>query len=136
MDMRFYWIRDRVRQNQYHVYCRRGSTNRADYFTKHHPPKHHFAMRPAYFLEPNQDNYYSCLDNDIPPQAPSKANPTSGEGVLNAPALATQLTCGHSQRTDRPAYTHNLSSSLLSRTRYPLNACMLITISLQLQSQE
>jgi hypothetical protein len=27
MDMRFYSIRDRVRQNQYHVYWRRSSTN-------------------------------------------------------------------------------------------------------------
>jgi hypothetical protein len=26
MNMRFYWIRDRVRQNQHHVYSRRGST--------------------------------------------------------------------------------------------------------------
>jgi hypothetical protein len=103
MDMRFYWIRDRVRQNQYRVYWRRGSTNRADYFTKHHPPKHHVAMRPAYLLEPNQDNYYSCLDDDIPPQALSKANPASGEGVLNSRARATQHTRGHSQWTDRPA---------------------------------
>jgi hypothetical protein len=60
-------------------------------------------MHLAYLLEPNQDNYYSCLDNDIPPQAPSKANPASGQGVLNAPARATQRTRGHSQRTDRPA---------------------------------
>jgi hypothetical protein len=103
MDMRFYWIRDRVRQNQYHVNWRHGSTNHADYFTRHHPPKHHVAMRPAYLLETNQDNYYSCLDDHIPPQAPSKANPASGEGVLNAPARATQRTRGHSQPTDRPA---------------------------------
>jgi hypothetical protein len=103
MDMQFYWTRERVRKNQYHVYWWRGSTKRSDYFTKHHPPKHHVAMRPAYLLELNQDNYYSCLDNDIPTQAPSKANPASGEGVLNAPAHATQRTCGHSQRTDRPA---------------------------------
>jgi hypothetical protein len=103
MDMRFYWIRDRVRQNQYHVYWRRGSTNRADYFSKHHHPKHHVAMRPAYLLEPNRDNYYSCLDDDLPPLTPSKANPTSGEGVLNAPARAGQRTRGPARRTNRPA---------------------------------
>jgi hypothetical protein len=102
-DMRFYWIRDPVRQNQCHVYWRRGSTKRANYFTKHHPPKNNVAMRPPYLLEPNQDNYYSCSDDDIPPQALSKANPASGEGVLNARARATQHTRGHSQRTDRPA---------------------------------
>jgi hypothetical protein len=46
MDMRYYWIRDRVRQGQFHVYWRRGSSNRADYYTKHHPAKHHIRERP------------------------------------------------------------------------------------------
>ena len=32
IDMRFYWIRDRVRQGQFQVYWRKGATNRADYF--------------------------------------------------------------------------------------------------------
>jgi hypothetical protein len=104
MDMRSYWIRDRVRQKQYHVYWLRGSTNRANYFTKHHHPKHHVAMRPAYPLEPNHDNYYSCLDDDLPPQALSKANPTSGEGVLNPPARARPLTHGPARQTDIPAH--------------------------------
>jgi hypothetical protein len=103
MDMRFYWIPDGVRQNQYHVYWQRGSTNRANYFTKHHHPTHHVAMRPAHLLEPNQVNYYSCLDDGIPPQALSKANPTGGEGVLSAPVRATQRTPGPSRRTDLPA---------------------------------
>jgi hypothetical protein len=103
MDMRFYWIRDRVRQGQYLVYWRRGSTNRADYFTKHHHPKHHVAMRPAYLLEPNHDNYYSCLDDDGPPQAPSKASPASGEGVLKARARATHMPRGPARRSVRPA---------------------------------
>jgi hypothetical protein len=89
MDMRFYWIRDRVQQGQYLVYWRRGSTNCADYFTKHHAPKHHVAMRPAYLLEPKNDNYYSCLDDDISPQALSKPKPTSGEGVLIGPPDST-----------------------------------------------
>jgi hypothetical protein len=60
-------------------------------------------MCPAYLLEPKQDNYYACLDDDIPPQAPSNVNPASGEGVLNAPLRATQRTRGHSQWPDRPA---------------------------------
>ena len=33
MDMRFYWVRDRVRQGQFIVYWKKGSLNRADYFT-------------------------------------------------------------------------------------------------------
>ena len=48
MDMRFYWIRDRVRQGQFRVHWKRGNTNLADYFTKHHPPSHHIEVRPTY----------------------------------------------------------------------------------------
>ena len=41
MDMRFYWIQDRVDQKQFHIYWQPGPTNLADYNTKHHPPAHH-----------------------------------------------------------------------------------------------
>ena len=51
MDMRFYWIRDRVRQGQFKVLWQKGEANLADYFTKHHPPSHHKAMRPVYLYE-------------------------------------------------------------------------------------
>jgi hypothetical protein len=53
MDMRFYWIRDRVRQDQFLIYWSKGSDNLADYFTKHHPVSHHRAMRPVYLHEAN-----------------------------------------------------------------------------------
>ena len=47
IDMRFYWVQDRVDQNQFHVYWKKGSDNKyADYVTKHHPTKHHQHMRP------------------------------------------------------------------------------------------
>ena len=48
MDMRFYWVQDRVKQGQFLVYWNKGSTNRGDYFTKHHPTSHHVKMRPTY----------------------------------------------------------------------------------------
>jgi hypothetical protein len=48
IDMRFYWVRDRVRDGQYTVYWQPGITNKADYFTKHHPPSHHRTERPTY----------------------------------------------------------------------------------------
>ena len=48
MDMRFYWLRDRIRQNQFHVFWRRGEENLAHYVTKHHPTKHHVAIRHKY----------------------------------------------------------------------------------------
>ena len=48
IDMRFYWLKDRVRQKQFNIFWRPGKTNRADYFTKHHPASHHREMRPIY----------------------------------------------------------------------------------------
>jgi hypothetical protein len=54
MDMRYYWIRDRVAQGQFVVHWRRGADNLADYFTKHHAPSHHRLMRSQYLYEPPQ----------------------------------------------------------------------------------
>ena len=45
MDMRFHWLRDRANQKQFRFYWRPGTTNRGDYFTKHHPASHHRNMR-------------------------------------------------------------------------------------------
>ena len=36
MDMRFYWIIDRIKQGQFRVYWRPGITNLSDYPTKNH----------------------------------------------------------------------------------------------------
>jgi hypothetical protein len=89
MDMRFYWIRDRVRQGQFIVYWKRGTTNQADYFTKHHPAKHHIQQRPNYLQRPSPAqaaNYYAPLCLDPPPS--SNKPTTRGEGVLIPSALA------------------------------------------------
>jgi hypothetical protein len=48
MDMRFHWIRDRVRQGHFHVTWRPGNVNLADLFTKDHPTSHFLALRPFY----------------------------------------------------------------------------------------
>lgn len=48
MDMCFYWIQDRVKQKHFQVEWEPGENNRDDYFTKHHPTKHHIHMRPQY----------------------------------------------------------------------------------------
>jgi hypothetical protein len=50
MDMRFYWVQDRVAQGQIAVRWGSGSTNHADYFTKHHPPSHHTQVRATYLF--------------------------------------------------------------------------------------
>jgi hypothetical protein len=48
MDMRFYWINDRVKQGQFKIYWGPGYQNLADYFTKHHSPAHHTRIRNVY----------------------------------------------------------------------------------------
>jgi hypothetical protein len=45
MDMRFYRIKDRVKQGQFNVYWGPGFQKLADYFTKHHSPAHHKRIR-------------------------------------------------------------------------------------------
>ena len=45
MDMRFHWLRDRECQEQFRIYWQPGKLNYADYWTKHHPAKHHTNIR-------------------------------------------------------------------------------------------
>ena len=51
IDMRFYWLKDRVEQGQFKIFWEPGGGNWAGYFTKHHPPSHHIKVRPAYLKE-------------------------------------------------------------------------------------
>ena len=53
IDMRFYWLKDRVKQRQFDVYWAPGLNNLADYTTKHHSGKHHRQLRPIQLHEPN-----------------------------------------------------------------------------------
>jgi len=48
MDMRFYWIKDRVTQKHFLVYWEAGLTNKGDYYTKHFPASHHTQVRSQY----------------------------------------------------------------------------------------
>ena len=53
IDMRFYWVQDRVNQKQFHVFWRPGKENLADYVTKHHTAKHHQEMRDKFLHKIN-----------------------------------------------------------------------------------
>ena len=55
MDMRWYWLKDRVRQGQFLVYYRPGNTNLADPFTKHHTPAYIAKMTPKFLHASHQD---------------------------------------------------------------------------------
>jgi hypothetical protein len=54
MDMRFHWLRCRTNQKQIRAYWRAGSTNLADYVTKHHAPIHHRTIRSLYLTAPTK----------------------------------------------------------------------------------
>ena len=45
IDIRFYWIQDRQSQGQFIIYWSTGTTNLADFHSKHHPPVYHNQMR-------------------------------------------------------------------------------------------
>jgi hypothetical protein len=53
MDMIFYWVKDRVEQDQFNEGWAPGDTNMGDYFTKHHSQAHHKRMRPYYLHDKN-----------------------------------------------------------------------------------
>jgi hypothetical protein len=48
MDMRFYWIKYRVKKGQFRIFWGPGFQNLADYFTKRHSPAHHKRIRDIY----------------------------------------------------------------------------------------
>ena len=64
--MRFYWIRDRVRQGQFRILWKKGILNKADYFTKHHPASHHQQIRSSYLHIANArtPNYFEVLQDN------------------------------------------------------------------------
>jgi hypothetical protein len=91
IDMRFYWVRDRVKQGQFFIYWKKGSTNKADYFTKHHPPSHHIKMRPTILHSPSHNRFalLATDDDDDPDDFSAAVNDTEAvlpsvccEGVL------------------------------------------------------
>ena len=48
MDMRFYWLQDRVKQRQFRVFWAPGKINLADYQSKVQPTNVHGAVRPIH----------------------------------------------------------------------------------------
>ena len=54
IDMRFFWVIDRIQQNHFRLYWKPGSENLIDFFTKHHSPAHHQRMRPHFIHDPTK----------------------------------------------------------------------------------
>ena len=53
MDVRLYWVKNKTFQGNFFIYYGPAKTNKADYFTKHHPPSYHTATRHWYPYKAN-----------------------------------------------------------------------------------
>jgi hypothetical protein len=53
MDMKYYWLQDRVRQQQFDIYWHPGKDKLGVYHTKHHPAQHHHDMCPIFIHQAN-----------------------------------------------------------------------------------
>jgi hypothetical protein len=80
IDMRFYWLRDRVNQNQFILHWRPGIFNLGDYFTKHFNAAHHKNVRPIYLHEPNSKATIADYEDSVNQYSSTKsehASPTT-----------------------------------------------------------
>ncbi len=53
MEMRFFWVGDKVAQDMFKIRWHPGQENLADYQSKHHVGSHHIAVRPWYLQTEN-----------------------------------------------------------------------------------
>ena len=109
MDMRFYWIRDRVKQGQFKVLWQKGSTNLADYFTKHHPPSHHKTMRQIYIHDPRIATTSEC-EGVLNPETRLTEQPPASQPVSDPSAPNTR----HCTLTPFPTLSQQTPTSLLA----------------------
>jgi hypothetical protein len=92
MDMRFYWIKDHVRQVQFIIYWRPGPEN--------HSPSHHRQMRPTFLLPE-------------PTTRPPKLNAL--QGCVNSPSVCTPIRHVPTHRTQNQSIqTHPIMAQRCS----------------------
>ena len=80
LDMRFYWLRDRVNQGQFYLYWESGKNNLADYYTKHQPAAVHKLIRPihTYVEGKSPDSLQGCIEIMNGKQSGKNPNPIRG----------------------------------------------------------
>ena len=55
IEMKFYWFRDIIQQNHFHILWEEGKKNIAGYVTKHHPIWYHRTIIPMYLKATKKD---------------------------------------------------------------------------------
>jgi hypothetical protein len=89
MDMKYYWLQDRVLQKQFDVYWRPGKDNLGNYHTNHHPDQHHQDMRPILLHQANNLNVLGGCGK-VP--QPKLRQPTDTQ-TYQCTLRATQVRC-------------------------------------------
>jgi hypothetical protein len=84
MDMKYYWLQDRVRQKQFDVYWRPGKENLGNYHTKHHPAQHRQDMRPILLHQANILNVLRGCLNLPQPQLRQPTDTQTSQCTLRA----------------------------------------------------
>jgi len=93
IDMRYYWVKDRIQQKQFILEWKPGKYNKGDFYTKRHPPIHYKKMRPVYLYISNNKNMpqtqsqQGCVEeqtvllkNILPPKATKISYPVNKTG--------------------------------------------------------
>ena len=60
INMRFYWVRDRCKHNNFLAYWAPGKYNMSDYHTKFHSPSHHKKKKPLHVHTEASPEYVPC----------------------------------------------------------------------------
>eukprot|EP00978_Attheya_sp_CCMP212_P019124 scaffold53192_cov32-Attheya_sp.AAC.3 len=109
IDMRFYWVRDRVRQGHFHVFWESGKVNMADYWTKHHPTYHHRAMRTK-ILRPTPRDIANAQDTHTTPRS-QRGCVVTGRDSYRFPGTGngTQVGTSFSAYPGTPSGPHKLT---------------------------
>jgi hypothetical protein len=131
MYMRFYWVKDRVEQDQFNVGLTPGDTNLGDYFTKHHSPAHQKRMIPYYLHDKHSsmirhDTILAILRGciDTPPRSqPDRALSALNYGLTPICNLSqsrygcTSIACAHTTGDSNTHLSHVSYRNLL-RSQY------------------
>ena len=60
IEIRLYWVCDRVRQGHYLDYFARGKENLDNYLSKHHPTKHYHSTKGTYLVPTSISSKHAC----------------------------------------------------------------------------
>ena len=105
IDMRFYWVRDRAKQNQFLIYWRPGANNVWDYVSKHHSPAHHQTMCPNFYVNLVCQNPFSSTENCL--QVLSICLQWGGDNpTINSSIVIYDSNCSHKPcGTSKPIFS-------------------------------